>query len=163
MNKIAEIVEVAPIRVYETCSFYSMYNREPVGKFLLQVCGTTPCQLCGAEKIIHAIEHHCGIHKGQTSKDGFFTLMEVECLGACVNAPMLQCNDDFYEDLTEESTIKLLDDLKAGRPTKIGPQIKRQWSAGPMGATTLKDAVPVPPCRDFDALKKAAAAPPTPK
>eukprot|EP00455_Lapot_gusevi_P018208 TRINITY_DN1988_c0_g2_i1.p1 TRINITY_DN1988_c0_g2~~TRINITY_DN1988_c0_g2_i1.p1 ORF type:complete len:226 (-),score=97.00 TRINITY_DN1988_c0_g2_i1:161-838(-) len=158
MNKIAEITEVPPIRVYETCSFYSMFNREPVGKYLLQVCGTTPCQLRGSEKIIHAIEKHLKIHTGETTSDGLFTLMEVECLGACVNAPMMQLNDDFFEDLTEESTVKLLDDLKAGKPVKIGPQTDRRNSIGPQGRTSLFDAPSAPPCRDFDALKAKAEA-----
>lgn len=89
MKKIAKILEIAEIDVYEVASFYTMFNREPVGKFHLQVCGTTPCLVCGAQSIIQAITEEVGIGVGETSKDGNFTLTEVECLGACVNAPML--------------------------------------------------------------------------
>ena len=88
-----------------------MFNREPVGKYFIQLCGTTPCMVCGAYDIMHTIEAHLGIKAGETSPDGLFTLTEVECLGACVNAPMIQVNDMFFEDLTPETTVKLLDDL----------------------------------------------------
>eukprot|EP00658_Telonema_sp_P-2_P061497 TRINITY_DN501_c0_g1_i10.p1 TRINITY_DN501_c0_g1~~TRINITY_DN501_c0_g1_i10.p1 ORF type:complete len:241 (+),score=66.26 TRINITY_DN501_c0_g1_i10:186-908(+) len=103
MNKVAEALSMPPIRVYEVASFYTMFNREKVGKYLIQICGTTPCQLNGAERIIDTIEEQLGVKTGGTSADGLFTTMEVECLGACVNAPMVQINDDFYEDLTEET------------------------------------------------------------
>lgn len=96
MNRIAEMVQVAPIRVFETCSFYTMFNREPVGKYHIQLCGTTPCQLCGAEDIMKAIQEEIGIGHGETTEDELFTVTEVECLGACVNAPMIQVNDDFF-------------------------------------------------------------------
>lgn len=114
MNEVARLLEMPPMRVYEVATFYTMYNRSPVGKFFLQVCTTTPCMLggCGSDKIMKAIEEHLGVHNGQTTEDGLFTLLEVECLGACVNAPMVQINDDYYEDLTPESTITLLKALK---------------------------------------------------
>ena len=89
MNKVAEILRVPYIEVYEVASFYTMFNRTKVGKFHLQICGTTPCLVRGADKIIHKLEEHLGIKMGQTTKDGLFTMTEVECLGACVNAPML--------------------------------------------------------------------------
>ena len=108
------------MRVYEVASFYTMFNREPVGKHFIQLCTTTPCQLggCGSTKILETIQGHLGIKPGQTTKDGLFTLLEVECLGACANAPMAQINDGYYEDLSPETTIKLLDDLKAGKEVK---------------------------------------------
>lgn len=114
MNEVARILEMPPMRVYEVATFYTMYNREPVGKFFVQVCTTTPCMLggCGSDKIMKAIEGHLGIHSGQTTEDGLFTMLEVECLGACVNAPMVQINDDYYEDLTPESVVTLLDALR---------------------------------------------------
>ncbi|KZF20075.1 hypothetical protein L228DRAFT_254213 [Xylona heveae TC161] len=113
MNEVARLLEMPPMRVYEVVTFYTMYNREPVGKFHLQVCTTTPCQLCNSDAIMQAIETHLGIHPGQTTADGLFTFSEVECLGACVNAPMVQINDDYYEDLTPESMISLLKALQA--------------------------------------------------
>ncbi|KAK6360595.1 NADH:ubiquinone oxidoreductase 24 [Orbilia blumenaviensis] len=113
MNEVARILEMPPMRVYEVASFYTMYNRNPVGKFHLQVCTTTPCQLCNSDSIMKAIEDHLGLKPGHTTKDGIFTFSEVECLGACVNAPMVQINDDFYEDLTPATTVQLLDALKS--------------------------------------------------
>lgn len=96
MNKVAEIVGVAPVRVYEVASFYTMFNRERVGKYFIQLCGTTPCMVNGSEEIKATICKHLGIEDGGTTPDGMFTLKEVECLGACANAPMIQINDDFY-------------------------------------------------------------------
>jgi len=115
MNEVARILEMPPMRVYEVATFYTMYNRDPVGKWHLQVCTTTPCQLggCGSDKIVQAIKDHLGITPGHTTEDGLFTFVEVECLGACVNAPMVQINDDYYEDLTPESTVALLKALQA--------------------------------------------------
>ncbi|KAK6505095.1 NADH:ubiquinone oxidoreductase 24 [Arthrobotrys musiformis] len=113
MNEVARILEMPPMRVYEVASFYTMYNRNPVGKFHLQVCTTTPCQLCNSDSIMKAIQDHLNLKPGHTTADGIFTFSEVECLGACVNAPMVQINDDFYEDLTPESTVQLLDALKS--------------------------------------------------
>lgn len=96
MNKVAEVVGVPPVRVYEVASFYTMFNRERVGKYFIQLCGTTPCMVNGSEEIKATICKHLGIEDGETTSDGLFTLKEVECLGACVNAPMVQINDDFY-------------------------------------------------------------------
>lgn len=123
MNYVAELLEMPPMRVYEVATFYTMFNREPVGKFFLQLCTTTPCMLGGAGStaILEAITKHLGIQPGQTTADKVFTLIEVECLGACSNAPMIQINDDYYEDLTPESAIQLLEDLKAGKKVKEGP------------------------------------------
>lgn len=114
MNEVGRILEMPPMRVYEVATFYTMYNRSPVGKFHLQVCTTTPCMLggCGSDAVMKAIENHLGIHAGQTTEDGLFTFIEVECLGACVNAPMVQINDDYYEDLTPESVVTLLKALQ---------------------------------------------------
>jgi NADH dehydrogenase (ubiquinone) flavoprotein 2 len=115
MNEVARMLEMPPMRVYEVATFYTMYNREPVGTFFVQVCTTTPCMLggCGSDKIMKAIEEELGIHSGHTTEDKVFTLLEVECLGACVNAPMMQINDDYYEDLTPETTVQLLRALRA--------------------------------------------------
>lgn len=140
MNKIAQILEIPPIDVYEVASFYTMFNRTKVGKFHLQVCGTTPCMVCGAERIIKVLEKHLGVHVGETTQDMMFTLSEVECLGACVNAPMLQINNEWvYEDLTEENVIELIEKLKRGEEVKKGPQNHRVNSEGPLGRTSLKD------------------------
>ncbi|MCJ1386656.1 NADH:ubiquinone oxidoreductase 24 [Xylographa soralifera] len=119
MNAVAQILEMPPMRVYEVATFYTMYNRAPVGRFHLQLCTTTPCQLggCGSDAIMRAMEAHLGITDGETTPDGLFTFSEVECLGACVNAPMIQINDDYYEDLTPESVVTLLKALQAAAET----------------------------------------------
>lgn len=140
MDRIAEIIDVPPMRVYEVATFYSMYNLVPVGKYLLQMCTTTPCWLCGSADIVKATEKNLGIHVGESTKDGMFTLMEVECLGACANAPMIQVNDDFYEDLTPETMNSLLDNLRKGVVPPPGPQTDRQKAAPITGATTLRKA-----------------------
>lgn len=139
MDHIAEILDMPPIKVYEVATFYSMYNLAPVGKHLVQVCTTTPCWLNGSDGIAKTCKKHLGIGMNETTKDGKFSLMEVECLGACVNAPMVQINDDFYEDLTPESLGKVLDDLAAGRQPAKGPQNGRRGSMAEGGPTTLKD------------------------
>ena len=139
MDEIARMLDLPPIKVYEVASFYSMYNLAPVGKYLLQICTTTPCALCGSGKIVEAAEEFLGIHMGETSSDGRFTMMEVECLGACVNAPMMQVNDDFYEDLTPENTKKLLLDLAQDRPVSVGSQQGRRCSMAITGPTTLEE------------------------
>ncbi|CAI6335054.1 unnamed protein product [Periconia digitata] len=112
MNEVARLLEMPPMRVYEVATFYTMYNRNPVGKYHVQVCTTTPCMLRNSDAVMKACEDTLGIHHGQTTKDGLFTMTEVECLGACANAPMVQINDDFYEDLTYETTASLLNALK---------------------------------------------------
>jgi len=126
---IAQIIEIPEIKVYEVASFYTMYNLKPVGKYLLQFCKTTPCMLRGIDKIIKTCEEKFGISMDQTTVDGFFTFREVECLGACVNAPVVQINDDFAEDLTEESFLKILEDLKNGKSFQVGSQVGRKCSA----------------------------------
>jgi NADH dehydrogenase (ubiquinone) flavoprotein 2 len=143
MHKVAQICEVPPVRVYEVASFYSMFNRNPVGKYFIQLCGTTPCMICGSEDIKKSIEQHLGIKNGETTKDGMFTLLEVECLGACANAPMMQLNDDYYECLTHETTIQLLEACKAGTPPPMGkwgslPMNGQVSCEGPKGKTSLK-------------------------
>ncbi|WP_341894109.1 NADH-quinone oxidoreductase subunit NuoE [Ferrovibrio terrae] len=137
IRHIAELLGMAPIRVLEVASFYTMYNLAPVGKHFIQVCTTTPCWLAGSDKVVSACKKHLGLNPGETSADGQFTVIEVECLGACVNAPMLQLGDDFYEDLTEESTGKILEALKRGEILKPGPQSGRLSSEPHGGATTL--------------------------
>ncbi|KAK9719253.1 NADH:ubiquinone oxidoreductase 24 [Basidiobolus ranarum] len=137
MNEVARILEVPPMRVYEVATFYTMFNRDPVGKYFLQVCTTTPCELCGSTEILNTVQKHLGIKVGETTKDGKFTLVEVECAGACVNAPVLAVNDDYFEDLTPETTIKVLDALKAGQSPKAGPQSSRQNCEPAPGLTTL--------------------------
>ncbi len=130
---ISDILEIAEIKVYEVASFYAMYNLKPVGKYLLQFCKTTPCMLRGIDKIMKDCEEKLGIEMDETTLDGVFTLKEVECLGACVNAPVVQINDDFAEDLTSENFLKILEDLKAGKEFKVGSQIGRQCSAAQEG------------------------------
>jgi NADH-quinone oxidoreductase subunit E len=125
------------VRVLEVATFYTMFNLEPVGRFHVQVCGTTPCMLKGSDEVFEAC-YKRGLKKGHTTEDGLFTLTEVECLGACANAPMVQINDDNYEDLTEESMTAILDALAAGQAPKPGPQIDRQTSCPVGGPTTLK-------------------------
>ena len=120
---IAKTLEMAEIKVYEIASFYSMYNLKPVGKYLLQFCKTTPCMLRGIDQIVKNCEKKLGVKMNETTEDGLFTLKEVECLGACVNAPVVQINDDFVEDLDSENFLKILDDLKSGKKIKIGSQI----------------------------------------
>ena len=137
IETVAELLQMPSIRVHEVATFYTMFNLKPVGKYHVQVCGTTPCMLCGAEDIVNSIEKHLKIKVGQTTGDNNFTLSEVECLGACANAPMVQINDDYFEDLTTESMVKLLDDLAAGKKVKVGSQIGRKCSE-PYEATQTK-------------------------
>ncbi|KAL9602084.1 MAG: hypothetical protein Q9219_002080 [cf. Caloplaca sp. 3 TL-2023] len=111
MNEVARLLEMPPMRVYEVATFYTMYNRDPVGRFHIQACTTLGG--CGSDKIMEAIQSHLGVGPGSTTSDGMFTFSEVECLGACVNAPMVQINDDYYEDLTPDSMVTLLKALQA--------------------------------------------------
>ena len=138
MDHIAELLDMAPIKVYEVASFYSMYNMAPVGKYLVQLCTTTPCWLCNSADIVKTCKDHLGIGLGETTPDGKFSLMEVECLGACVNAPMVQINDDYYEDLTASSMKEVLDMLAEDMKPKIGSQKARKASMALSGPTTLK-------------------------
>lgn len=128
---------MAPIQVMEVATFYTMFNLAPVGRFHVQVCGTTPCMLRGSDDVIAACKKR-GMKRGETTADGLFTLSEVECLGACANAPMVQINDDNYEDLTADSMAAILDALAAGQAPRPGPQIDRQTSCPEGGPTTLK-------------------------
>ncbi len=128
--EVASLLSMPEMRVYEVASFYTMFNLKPVGKYHVQVCGTIPCALRGAEEIIKTCQDKLNIPLGQTTADGTFSLSEVECLGACVNAPMMQINDDFFEDLTTESVEQIFDDLKLGKLPKSGSQTGRQCSKG---------------------------------
>jgi NADH-quinone oxidoreductase subunit E len=129
------------IRAYEVATFYTMFNLRPVGRFHVQVCGTTPCMLRGSDDVFAACKAK-GMKKGQTTPDGLFTLSEVECLGACANAPMVQINDDNYEDLTFESTTAILEALARGEMPKPGPQgVNRRTSEPEGGVTTLPEMV----------------------
>lgn len=128
------------MRAYEVATFYTMYNLAPVGRYHVQVCGTTPCLLRGSDDVMAACKNR-GLTKGATTPDGLFTLTEVECLGACANAPMVQINDDNFEDLTYDSMSAILDALAEGKPVKPGPQIDRQTSCPEGGPTTLKEMV----------------------
>jgi NADH-quinone oxidoreductase subunit E len=134
---VARELDMPPVRVMEVASFYTMFNLAPVGKFHVQVCGTTPCMLRGSDDV-HSACYKRGLKKGHTTADGMFTLTEVECLGACANAPMVQINDDNYEDLTEASMKAILDALASGQTPKPGPQVDRQTSCPEGGPTTLK-------------------------
>ena len=135
---VARAVNMPYIRALEVVSFYTMYNMAPVGRYHVQVCGTTPCMLRGSDDVLDAC-YKKGLKKGQTTPDGLFTLTEVECLGACVNAPMVQINDDNYEDLTFESTTAILEALARGEQPKPGPQIDRFLAAPVGGPTVLKE------------------------
>ncbi len=137
IERVAEILDMAPIRVQEVASFYSMFNLAPVGRHLVQVCTTTPCWLRGSEEIVAACRKRLGIEVGGSTDDGEFTLVEVECLGACVNAPMMQINDDYFEDLDAVSTAAILDALAKGESPAVGSQTGRQTSAPAGGPTTL--------------------------
>ncbi len=137
IRHVADMLGMAHIRVLEVATFYTMFNLEPVGKYFIQLCGTTPCVLRGAEGLIKVCKKRIGEQR-EVSKDGNFSWLEVECLGACVNAPMVQINDDYYEDLTPELLNKLMDNLASGKKVKAGPQIDRQYSAPSGGLTTLK-------------------------
>jgi NADH-quinone oxidoreductase subunit E len=122
--------------VLEVATFYTMFNLAPVGKFYVQLCGTTPCMLRGSEDLKKVCKRMIG-EESHVSADGKFSWIEVECLGACVNAPMVQINADYYEDLTPETFTRILNDLSAGKSPKPGPQIDRQLSAPIGGQTTL--------------------------
>ncbi len=141
MDEIAKLVGVEPIKVYEVATFYTMYNLHPVGQHLIQICTTSPCMLggCGSDKIVAACKSHLNIDFEETTTDGLFTIKDVECLGACVNAPMVQINDDYYEDLTPETIVQIMTDLKAGKKPKKGSQMGRQGSCQAGGPTTLKE------------------------
>jgi len=137
MDHVAETLEMAPIRVYEVATFYSMFNLKPVGRHLIQICRTTPCWLRGSDQLTEACKAKLGVGLKETTADGKFTLTEVECLGACANAPMVQINDDYYEDLDAEKMVGLLEALARDEKPKAGSQIGRPGSAPEGGPTTL--------------------------
>ena len=137
---VAKQLDMPYMRVFEVVTFYTMFNLVPVGRWHVQVCGTTPCMLRGSDDVLAACKNH-GLAKGKTTPDGLFTLTEVECLGACTNAPMVQINDDNYEDLDYDSMTAILEALARGETPKPGPQIDRQTSAPEGGPTTLKEMV----------------------
>ncbi len=134
---VAGLLDMASIRLWEVATFYTMFNLKPVGRHFIQVCRTTPCWLRGADGITGACMKKLGIGLGETSEDGLFTLVEVECLGACANAPMAQINDDYYEDQTPGRMAEIIDALAAGEEVPVGPQTGRQGSCPEGGATTL--------------------------
>src|SRR6202165_4090102 len=138
IRHVAEFLGMAHIRALEVATFYTMFNLQPIGKFHVQFCGTTPCRLRGADDLEKVCRARIG-EQGHVTDDGKFSWIEVECLGACVNAPMVQINADYYEDLTAESFGKILDGLAAGKKVKPGPQIARQLSAPVGGPLTLTD------------------------
>lgn len=140
IEEIGRLLDMPSIKVYEVATFYTMYNLQPRGKHHIQMCTTTPCWLRGSGKVLSACQSHLGIKLGETTPDGQFTLTDVECLGACVNAPVFQLNgDEFYEDLTPENVIGVLEDLKAGKKREIGSQTGRTKSMGEAGTTTLTE------------------------
>ena len=135
---VADMLGMAKIRVLEVATFYTMFNLSPVGRFHVQFCGTTPCMLRGADALKKVLVELIG-HQDEVTADGIFSWTEVECLGACVNAPMVQINADYYEDLTTDSFARILNELSLGKTPKPGPQIDRLNSAPVGGQTTLLD------------------------
>jgi len=134
---VADMLDMPYMRALEVATFYSMFNLSPVGKYFVQLCGTTPCWLRGADDLKAVCRRQIG-EPGDISEDGKLSWIEVECLGACVNAPMVQINDDFYEDLTADTFERLLEDFRHGRNVMTGPQNGRQASAPEGGPTVLK-------------------------
>ena len=139
MDYIAGILDMPTIRVYEVATFYTMYNHKPVGRHHVQVCTNLPCWLRGSDAIMGTCQEFLGIGDRKTTDDGMFTLTEVECLGACVNAPMMQIGDDYYEDLDAKTTLAILSDLKAGKIPKTGSQIQRVSCEPVTGLTSLEE------------------------
>ena len=142
VEHVARMLDMAPIRIYEIVSFYEMLHAGPVGEHMVRVCTTTPCMLRGSTGILDACKRELGVEVGGTSEDGKFTLTEFECLGACVNAPVVWIDDDYYEDLDPEKTVAILKAFRAGEPPEPGSQIGRQGSE-PVGEwTSLTDFAP---------------------
>jgi NADH dehydrogenase (ubiquinone) flavoprotein 2 len=173
MNAVASLLEMPEIRVYEVATFYTMFNRSRIGKYHVMVCGTTPCRLQGSQGIERALSEHLGVRVGETTADGLFTLGEMECMGACVNAPMIAIADYtsgaegftylYYEDLTPEAAKGIVDALRAGKAPKAGSQFRSKaepagaivngkWVPSPGGFQTLVGPPPGPYCRDLDAV-----------
>lgn len=142
LEYVADYIDMPYIRALEVATFYNMFNLRPVGKHLIEVCTTTPCWLVGSDDILDAIADELGIRPGETTEDGEFTVREVECLGACVNAPMCMLHKKYYEDLTPEAMKKIIRALKDGKVPKAGPQTGERHKSAPKGGpTTLKDYV----------------------
>ncbi|XP_034118599.1 NADH dehydrogenase [ubiquinone] flavoprotein 2, mitochondrial [Drosophila albomicans] len=144
MHKVAEILGLPNMRVYEVATFYTMFMRKPTGKYHIQVCTTTPCWLRGSDAILDTCKKQLGIGVGETTKDNKFTISEVECLGACVNAPMVSVNDDYYEDLTAKDMQDILSDLKADKISPPGPRNGR-FASEPKGKPTSLSEEPKGP------------------
>ncbi|XP_016996139.2 NADH dehydrogenase [ubiquinone] flavoprotein 2, mitochondrial [Drosophila takahashii] len=144
MHKVAEILQLPNMRVYEVATFYTMFMRKPTGKYHIQVCTTTPCWLRGSDDILEQCKKQLNIGVGDTTKDKQFTISEVECLGACVNAPMVAINDDYYEDLTAKDMQDILNDLKAGKISPPGPRNGR-FASEPKGEPTSLSEEPKGP------------------
>jgi NADH dehydrogenase (ubiquinone) flavoprotein 2 len=142
MDYVAERLGMAPIRVYEVVSFYEMYYDRPRGKHEVRVCTTTPCWLRGSADLVKTCEAELGIHVGETTADGEYSLSEFECLGGCVNAPIVWIDDDFYEDLDPAKLKSVLDAFKRGETPPPGSQTGRQTSAPASGLTTLTGKTP---------------------
>jgi len=136
---VAKVLDMAPIRVHEVAHFYSMFNHQPVGEYFVQVCRTTPCWLRGADDLIQTVREKLQVGPGEVTEDGKFSYREVECLGACCNAPMVQINDWYYEDLTPEILARILDDLRAGKEVPTGSQQGRRGSEPEGGPRTLSE------------------------
>jgi len=151
MDRVAGILDMPPIRVYEVATFYTMLNLRPVGRYHVQVCTTTPCWLSGSEAILATCATELGVAVGGTTADGLFSLVEVECLGACVNAPVIQVNDDYYEDLDAPATRVLIAALRQEAPPPPGSATGRQGSAPVGGKTTLTEPAGAPAQEDSDA------------
>ena len=139
MKHIAKFLDMPYIKVYEVATFYSMYNLSPVGKYFVQVCTTTPCMIRGANKLVEACKEKISEHESVLSNDKSCSWMEVECLGACVNAPMMQINDDYYEDLDKEKTLKIIDQILKGEKPEPGSYRGRKNSEPENNRKTLMD------------------------
>ena len=139
MDYVADYLDMAPIRVYEVVSFYEMLYDRPVGEHMVRVCTTTPCMLRGAGDILDACKDEIGVGVGETSTDGKFTLAEFECLGACVNAPIVWIDDDYYEDLEPDAIRRVIQSFRNGEAIAPGSLRGRQKSAPASGLTTLTD------------------------
>ncbi|KAF4523860.1 hypothetical protein B566_EDAN013588 [Ephemera danica] len=144
MHHVAEVLSLPRMRVYEVATFYTMFMRKPTGKYHVQVCTTTPCWLRDSDSIMSCVKSKLGIGHGETTKDGMFSVSEVECLGACVNAPMIQVNDDYYEDLSVKDTEEILDSLKQGKVPRPGPRNGR-FASEPLGGLTSLNEEPTGP------------------
>ena len=150
MQYVGQMLGLNLLQVYEIATFYTMFNLAPTGKHVIQICTTTPCWLRGSSDVLKACQAKLGIKPGHTSADGQFSMVEVECLGACVNAPVMQIGDDFYEDLTPAAAIKIIEQLASGKAATPGPQIDRQTSAPFGGATTLNETRPAENTADIN-------------